>query len=482
MADDDLGELNLLEWSQDLNRALLRLPFRPLRSSIDEQACFLYKLAFASSRKEVGLLLLDCDACAVFYEGVSLRTLDRRTQLHQTHTKAESRFDDAAHLAHITTAIHHALDPCTASDTSLKTTIGLESTRFSSSLSISIKSKDDAIDRNFKTSFDLDPLDHASLSNMISTHFIRPLLHLAHVFARSASQQQLDSIAQQQASFAATSSDSLELLRRSALVNARLPLEPLYPLPARGHDGGGPISLATTTETFPAQPSTATNGLDDDDDSDAEMDFFGPPGVKPPLREPAVHVSSHSKAGQQQTLSSPSPTPSADSEDGDRTLTAPLASTTEADAANFAQGSPSSLARTNGPIHSAQEENDSDTSEEESLPLAPTPPSFKDDAHVKQPPSFPLPAESNADAKRSKPRASPAFGKTDRLYKTPESTPPPPSFVPSLSQISPSSSNLARHEQQRRRQQIASIKRGSMRDSANASAKTAAPTRKRSRF
>ncbi|CBQ68252.1 conserved hypothetical protein (N-terminal fragment), partial [Sporisorium reilianum SRZ2] len=227
----DLGELNLLEWSQHLNRALLRLPFRPLLRSLDrEPACFLYKLAFSSSRKQVGLLLLDCDACHAFYEGVSLRTLDRRTQLH-----AASRSDDAAHLASIVAAIRHALDPRTSLDASLNTTIGLESTRFSCSLSVSVKSKrDDAVDSDFKTTFDLDPLDHASSANMVSAHFVRPLLHLANVLARSASSQQLDHV--QQASDPDLSNDSLELLRRSALVHAHLPLEPIHPLSAHGND------------------------------------------------------------------------------------------------------------------------------------------------------------------------------------------------------------------------------------------------------
>lgn len=79
--NDDIGDVNLLEWSYELDRALLRLPFQPLQPTTDDgRGFFLYKLAYTSTRKKAGLLLLDCNACTAFYEGVSLRTLDRRTQ------------------------------------------------------------------------------------------------------------------------------------------------------------------------------------------------------------------------------------------------------------------------------------------------------------------------------------------------------------------------------------------------------------------
>ncbi len=82
MADSDVGDINLLEWSHELDRCLLQLPFRPLESTQDKgSAVFLYKLAHSTSRKELGLLLLDCDTCSAYYEGLTLRTLDRRTQL-----------------------------------------------------------------------------------------------------------------------------------------------------------------------------------------------------------------------------------------------------------------------------------------------------------------------------------------------------------------------------------------------------------------
>ncbi|TKY89781.1 hypothetical protein EX895_001078 [Sporisorium graminicola] len=500
MSDDwDIGDLNLLEWSQDLNRALLGLPFRLLRSIDQESACFLYKLVFSSSRKEAGLLLLDCDACNASYEGVSLRTLDRRTQVF---SKAASRSDDAAHLGDIIAAIHHALDPRTAFDSSLKTTIGLESTRFSSSLSISVKSKrdDDVVDCGLKTSFDLDPLDHASSANMISAHFIRPLLHLADVFARCASQQQLDRIHQQPVSGSspAASSDSLELLRRSALVNAKLAVGPLHPLSPRNQDGNkgdngtdgnndntGNDMISSVT-TIAALRSAATSDLDDD----ADMLFFGPPpGLKPPLRQSRTARIASSQVMQGKSLSSPSRTLSAGSEDGDRTLTAPLGSAAAASTcANPAHASPSSVPRRNASTLNTQEgsdsdpDSDSDTSEEDSLPFLTSTPS-KEDSRTNQTLSSPVPAVEHIQT-----RASRASHRT--APKTPEPTLPPPSFVPTSSQISPSSSNAARDEQKRRREHIASIKRGnadpSLRststNSPNKAAKPVVSTRKRARF
>ncbi|KAJ9473829.1 hypothetical protein PHBOTO_003896 [Pseudozyma hubeiensis] len=486
MADGDVGDVDLLEWSHELDRSLLRFAFRPLRSTVDREqsASFLYKLAHSSKRRQVGLLLLDCDACTAFYEGVSFRTLDRRTRLGQPQDGATLLNTDEARLAAITKAIHHALEPRRALDTTLKTSIGLESTRFSSSLSISVKSKDDASDCDLKTSFDLDPLDHAALANVLSSHFVRPLLRLAAVLARSASQQQLDSIQQRKntESSATISGDSLELLRRAALIQGHLPIRPLQPLSIHGQDNRGVPSSPLRA------PSTSTSD-ESDDDLTSEMLFFGPPGLKAPDPHNGIRQLSRATTSNEVLLSSPSP--DGDPEDGDRTLTERFLSQNAA----YATSPNTTTDRTKGnPAAAVQEDDSSDTSEEEeSLPIA------NKAEHIpssRQPSSSPQRTDRQVSAERQVPNGvvdvSKRRSELDESERTPEDTPPPPSFAPTSSQISPSRDSALRNEQRRRREQIAMIKRGQAKEdtptaphlsaSSGAASKSASTTRKRARF
>ncbi len=125
------------------------------------------------------------------------------------------------------------LDPNIARDPSLRRTVGLESTRFSCSLSISSKPRDDAASGTIKTTFDLDPLDHAAVSNLVSSHFVRPLLGLAAILARTASSSQIEAIEDKHApgpSVGSLAKGSLELIRRSSLTRANIPMHHYYPL------------------------------------------------------------------------------------------------------------------------------------------------------------------------------------------------------------------------------------------------------------
>ncbi|GAC99135.1 hypothetical protein PHSY_006734 [Pseudozyma hubeiensis SY62] len=486
MADDDVGDVDLLEWSHELDRSHLRFAFRPLRSTVDRErsAPFLYKLARSSKRKQVGFLLLDCDACTAFYEGVSLRTLDRRTRLGQPQDGASDLDADEVRLAAITKAIHHALDPHRALDTTLKTSIGLESTRFSSSLSISVKSRNDASDCDLKTSFDLDPLDHAALANVLSSHFVRPLLRLAAVLSRSASQQQLDGIQQKNDSAlsATISGDSLELLRRAALTQAHLPIGPLQPLLIHGQDNQG-------VQSSPSRAPSISTSDESDDDLTSDMLFFGPPGLKAPYPHNGIRQPLRATTSNEELLSSPSP--NGDLEDGDRTFTERFHSQNGA----YATSSNTTIDGTRGNTAAAVPEDDSsDTSEEEeSLPIASkaerTPSS-------RQPSSSPQRTDRQASAKHQILNEITDVSKRksdlDEPERSPEDTPPPPSFAPTSSQTSPSRDSALRNEQRRRREQIAMIKRGQAKEesrptphssaSSGAASKSASTTRKRARF
>ncbi|SPO28787.1 uncharacterized protein UTRI_04665 [Ustilago trichophora] len=518
MTNTDVEDVNLLEWSYELDRGFLKLPFRPLRSSTSDPAStFLYKLAHSSARNQLGFLLLDCDACTAFYEGISLRTANRRTQLAAaaavatTTTAAASSTtahldsdENSPRLKAIVAAIHHALDPHTARNPSLKTKIDLETTRFSSSLSISVKSTNDQDERIFKTTFDLDPLDHASLSDLLSLHFVRPLLSLAAAFATNATSSFLGNTT----SHNLITSDLLELLRRSALTQAGLPISTQFDAdnpsqttdldsPRSKYERARPIASPTHTKNpkpFPLDFEIGSASSDeafrlDSLDDHSDLLFFGPPGCfLPQTKHKAVYVDPNSNKRTKST----SPVPEQSSDDGDTTLTARLdssvrpayhASATLVDDNNNGQA-PSTI---------GDQQHDSDTSEEESLPV------LGSSIASMHPSSF-VAAQSHLSKDVDRPeRASETDispeSKGNKLLPSlrqtsPTLTPPPPSFNPTASQISPSRANAARDEQLRRRQEIARIKRGANAPPASstssvatsASARTAAPSRKRSRF
>lgn len=502
--NDDIGHVNLLEWSHELDRALLQLPFKPLQSTTDDgRALFLYKLAYSTKRKEAGLLLLDCDACTAFYEGVSLRTLHRRTQLGT----ALNGSDDASHLCAIVTVIHRSIDAQKELDASLRTTIGLESTRFSSLLSISVKSRHDVLENNFKCSFDLDPLDHASLSNMLSSHFVRPLLGLAAVLARSASMAQLDSIQHIKSNSSdkqSTSSDSLELIRRSALSHAGLPVKLLHPL-SSGTSGGSTsqgkgFTSSAKTKHMPL-PGTRSSTFNDDACNDDHLDddthllLFGPPGCRLPDTSPIARGAS-AKIKQEVPSFSPMYPPSSDNDDdADITLTAPPASADNRDSHTKTNSihtgkTPANIASTKP----EEEEQDSDTrSEEESLPMHntsdaevdPHQPSkiFKKGATLDGIPQHTIAQHTMKD---NRPQSN-SKARQPQSQTMLDKTPPPSTLGSSASQITPSTREAEREEQIRRREQIASIKRGPSTQSTQASStfKASIPSssgRKRSRF
>lgn len=508
MIDHDvLGDVNLLEWSHELDRALLRLPFKPLQPTTDDgRALFLYKLAYSSKRKEAGLILLDCDACTAFYEGVSLRTLNRRTQM----STASNGSDDTHHLRHIVDAIHHALNPQTVLDTSLRTTIGLESTRFSSSLSINLRSRHDDAEKNFKTSFDLDPLDHASLSNLLSSHFVRPLLSLASVLAQSASHGQLDSLQKVEADLSkqqSISSDSMELLRRSALSHAGLPVKPLIPL-VNGSAAQRALEREAQPSSAMSKPDPASDvnpassafdfaAVDDDLGDQDDLLLFGPPGCRLPPSSQSIRKSSKDLK-QEARSSSPVHRLSSDNDnDGDVTLTAPPAKAEGRISSDDYSPQKRVSTRNKDEIvdtHASDDELDS-TSEEESLPMH-----VASDAEV-----VPKPATSRSNKAASSMTNAPndASASTQHMngpqptklasqlpskrmpYVT---TPPPPStFTLSASQVTPSTRDAEREEQRRRREEIARIKRGPSTQSTQGSTTSkasvgASSARKRSRF
>ncbi|UTT89467.1 hypothetical protein NDA17_006839 [Ustilago hordei] len=513
--NNDIGDVNLLEWSHELDRALLQLPFKPLQSTTDDgRALFLYKLAYSTKHKEAGLLLLDCDACTAFYEGVSLRTLHRRTRLGT----ALNGSDDASHLCAIVTVIHRSINAQKELDASLRTTIALESTRFSSSLSISVKSRHDVLENNFKCSFDLDPLDHASLSNMLSSHFVRPLLGLAAVLARSASMAQLDSIQQIKSNSSdkqSTSSDSLELIRRSALSHAGLPVKLLHPL-SSGTSGGSTsrgegFTSSAKTKHMPL-PGTRSSTFNDDACNDDHLDddthllLFGPPGCRLPDTSPIARGAS-AKIKQEVPSSSPMYPPSSDNDDdADITLTAPPASADNRDSHTktdsiHTRKTPANIASTKP---EEEEEQDSDTrSEEESLPMHntsdaevdPHQPSkiFKKGATLDAIPQLTIPQLTipqltipQHTMKHNRPQSN-SKARQPQSQTMLDTTPPPPTLGSSASQITPSTREAEREEQIRRREQIASIKRGPSTQSTQASStsKASIPSssgRKRSRF
>ncbi|KAF6767281.1 hypothetical protein PSEUBRA_003727 [Kalmanozyma brasiliensis GHG001] len=490
MTEGDLGDVNLLEWSHELDRTLLSHAFRPLRSSMDDRdAYFLYKLAFSTSRKEIGFLLLDCDACNAFYEGMSFRTLDRRTKI-EFASATTSDSSDAARLVQIVAVIHHALDPRTALDSNLKTTIGIETTRFSSSLSISVKSEPDPA-RNLKTSFDLDPLDHTSSSNMISAQFIRPLLSLAEVLARSASQQQLAHIQQHKTSHSTTtiSNDSLELLRRSALATAGIAAKSFRPLCTHQSDQTAQSSTPVADDHL-LVPLPAFAGLEDKGDL-SDMIFFGPTGLKPPERLHSVSRSAHAEYNEHQRPSPPVISSDFDTEEADRTLTQSIAEPTSHGVRDRASTPVFEEARQKVSLDNAGESNDSDTSEEdESLPL--TRSNKRDDDS-----QLPATAPSPLDEKPASPQQGSHPVSTTSSTKaaadmTAKYHPSPSPTVPQIPQSSATSQYSEREEQQRRRLEIARIKRGasdqkaplssSSASSNGAGAKPNATSRKRARF
>lgn len=499
MTESDVGDASLLEWSHELDRKFLHLPFRPLQPTADVgQACFLYKLAYSNTNKEAGFLLLDCDACSAFYEGVSLRTLGRRTQMNAATSSSTTATDELQQLSSIVDAIHHALRPDTALDSTLRTNIGLESTRFSSSLSIILKSKNDQVSRNLKTSFDLDPLDHAASSNLLSSHFVRPLLALATVLGTSATNEQLGYVqASHSASFIekGVPFNALELLRRSSLASAGLDGKPspligrdtvstLWPLAEQPsfRDSKSEYIYATPTRDDASSACQAEKVLltqqdvrwNSDLDEDDGLLFFGPSGCKRPKRQRnSASVPTQVKL---ESLSS-SPNLVVEDDDADTTLTAP-----PRNAATHAARAVAIVPR--------NDDDTSDTSEEESLPL------LGSEADTKAAkPKVPVLASSNSKSVKTRAKTEmsvhPTTEKqTSSSAETLELTPPPPSFDITTSQLSPTKSKAVRDEQQRRREEIARIKRGddTFPDSSAASTSTSASlrsntsSRKRSRF
>ncbi|SPO28269.1 uncharacterized protein UTRI_04665_B [Ustilago trichophora] len=520
----DIDHVDLLDWSHQLDRRLLQLPFRSLHTTTSNAgagagagagtgAVFLYKLAHSSARNQLGFLLLDCDTCTAFYEGVSLRTLNRRTQIATSSNAMHLDSYDSHNLSRLTAivdAIHHALDPNTALNSTLKTNVGLETTRFSSSLSISIKSTNDQDPLNFKTAFDLDPLDHASLSNMLSSHFVRPLLSLAAAFASSATSSFLDNMPPHNVA----THDSLELVRRSALIQAGLPVEllcsrskfntdnpshtPNPHSPCHNLECARPATSASHANMQPSSSldreiKSASSGaalwLENLDDH-SDLLFFGPPGhTLPQTKRSAAYIKP--KSNKESRPSSPILKQSSD--DGNTTLTARLTSAiarpahhtaaTPVDGNNHGQAHPTA---TNYHEHS-------DTSQEESLPvLGSSIPNLNRSSSVAAQSHFSKDVARHERAPQSD--TSPESKDTKLLsslrQKTPALTPPPPSFDPTASQISPSRADAVRDEQQRRCQEIARIKRGANAAPASstssvatsASATTAAPSCKRSRF
>lgn len=463
MVEGNVGDVNLVEWSHELDRCLLRFAFRPLCASVEKEqsAHFLYKLAYSPLRKEVGLLLLDSDACTAFYEGISLRTLERRTRIHQPQEDVATSTDDAARLAHLIDAIHHALDPTSALDTALKISIGIESNRFSSSLSISVKSKSDDIRRELKTSFDLDPLDHAALATLLSTHFVRPLLALAAVLSHSATQHQLDSIHQHVnlELHPHLFSDSLELLRRSALANAGLPIGSLQLLSTHAHAHNAKPAIPTPSSSM----MNVSASVESDDDRDTEMLFFGPPGLQSPHLWPSSRNGMHKNLDGQQQPASPGLSQELNSDEGDRTLTAPRASASRAHTTNseHALSPPRLQPQRQSPAAAVNEDDDSDTSEEQESLLVfgavQRDSSWSSSSLQQQQPSPPISKAEQDQLGTTRGIFDPNLA--DSQTK-PEITPPPASLAPSCSQTSPSRNKALREEQQRRREQIARIKRG----------------------
>ncbi|ETS64269.1 hypothetical protein PaG_01516 [Moesziomyces aphidis] len=487
----DAGHVDLLEWSQELDHFLLQLPFRPLRIA---QSVVLYKLAYSTRHSQLGLLVLDCDTCAAYYEGVSLRTLERRSHLGSPPSSSSDP-NPNARLADLAAAIHDALD---ATLSGLQATIELECTRFSCSVAIQAAAGSASSARQLKTSFDLDPLSHAAHATLLSTHLVRPLLSLAAAIAHAPSQDQVTSIASEhnRAIQRMISARSLKLIQATALAHAGKPSQ-LLQLQADGdeddlvQDVDRPAASSKRIKNDP----TAHHGLDGHHD----MLFFGPPGFKPPRSPDGVH--DHARASKHERDAPFSSDAQSHEDDGDVTLSATdiVRPTAAQRPRRQPSSSPSNAVVAAGSIpriktERPMEASDSDTSqEEESLPVkrpllaraSPAPPSSSDQAQL----AAPITSErGDIDVNARETRTE------EDQEILPPATPSASAFAPTPSQSVSPTRNAARDEQLRRRQQIANIKRGNE-DPASAASDPAAQStttrlgakqpqssRKRSRF
>lgn len=459
----DARHVDILEWSQELDRFLLQLPFRPLRTT---QSVVLYKLAYSTTHSQLGLLLVDCDTCSAYYEGVSLRTLERRS--HLDSSPSSSTDTEHARLARLAAAIHDALDATTSGS---QASVDLETTRFSCSLATQTNVANASSARQLKTSFDLDPLNHAAHTALLSAHLVRPLLSLAAAIARAPTQDQLASIASEhnRAVQSMTSARSLQLIQATALSHAGHSPQLLQftnhpPTYADEHDRVVQDVGPPSSSSNPAKSESALHGSLD---GHRDMVFFGPPGFKPPRssHNDDIHDSSHANGhGRDLAISSDA---ESNDEDGDVTLSATdiVRLTAAQQPERQPSLSPSNAVAAAASIlriktEPANEASDSDTSqEEESLPVkrplipraSPAPPSISDQAQS----TVPVALESgdidvNARDTRTK----------EDQEVLPPATPSASAFAPTPSQIVSPARNAARNEQLRRRQQIANIKRG----------------------
>ncbi|KAI3481016.1 hypothetical protein L1887_56842 [Cichorium endivia] len=344
----------------------LQLPFRPLRIA---QSVVLYKLAYSTRHSQLGLLVLDCDTCAAYYEGVSLRTLERRSHLGSPPSSSTDP-NPNARLADLAAAIHDALD---ATSSGLQATIELECTRFSCSIAIQAAAGSASSARQLKTSFDLDPLSHAAHATLLSTHLVRPLLFLSRSNRTCAKPRST-----------------------TALAHAGKPSQ-LLQLQADGDEDDlvQDVDRPAASSKRIKNDLTAHHGLDGHHD----MLFFGPPGFKPPRSPDGVH--DHARASKHERDAPFSSDAQSHEDDGDVTLSA--TDIVRPTAAQRPRRQPSSspsnavVAAESIPrikTERANEASDSDTSqEEESLPVkrpllaraSPAPPSSSDQAQLAAP-------------------------------------------------------------------------------------------------
>ena len=456
-----------LEWSAELDSALLRIPFRPLPapsssssgSGNNQQSSaslpHLYKLIRSQNRSELGLLILDPISCSIYYEGLSHRTLQRRViqqQQHPLETKDEQES--------IYTALRQSLQIDLPS--TLRRTVRVEQSRFSCSLSLVVKHAVDADQYRFQITFDLDPLDHAAASRVLSSHFTVPLFRLA-AFAPppfNGSGPGLDG--DRHILDAGRQARALDAVWRCSLSLVGFPAQANEPL------SSGLSLQDAELSTGAKQPSLSP-------ESAADRIFFGP--------RPRIKTETRSRLN-----SSPPPVATGQANHAIRSATAVSASAADNPSLPSSSPPPLSLKPDPDPIP----DHTQDLSPDVNSNLRPDSSSDSDEEHLLNiKPRGSVPKASTPAPSIVTDPSSPVL--SARHKQTRPSTPPPTtqSALPSATLLTPSKSEAKRRKEQERRNEIQAIKASAASSSSNTAetlkrkaneSGSTRPARRRSRF